>query len=229
VRCPVKRYVVWPLAVVVVGWILLAGPIDAALSSTKVPTGAIAAHLVGRLVGNNGANGDFEFLGYLSSVETTGLPVFSGDPSEHTAHLTFRSDPFRLTAIANGPVWQVTRLADQSAPVPGVQLYFNATPGADFDQPDSFSTGELLGAVLPHGTQGLLVPSVFFHLEGSVTVLKRGQFVLDHRPFDLRELLPAATLTFVGTPPSLNDFLANTTFSIPFSGALVAADDFHKP
>jgi hypothetical protein len=57
--------------------------------------------------------------------------------------MTFRSDPFSAAPLYNG---NVVALNWPSAPAPVVKFYLNDSPNQDWNQPDSFSSGQLIGS-----------------------------------------------------------------------------------
>lgn len=73
-------------------------------------------------------------VGYFTDIQ--GLDgLFAGAPeNEATALFTFYRDTTTVNVRANGPVLIVSRAGINT-------LYLNATPGADFSNPDSFRAG----------------------------------------------------------------------------------------
>ena len=187
----------------------------------KVPTGAVAAHLVGRLAGNQN---EFELIGYAAFVEGLGVPLFTGATGERTARVSFRTERFGLSVIPNGEAFHVTRLVSGSGAAPVVNVYFNPAPARDFARPDTFSDGQLIGVLRPHSTQGILVPGQMFRLAGSLEVESLAPATIDNQSVSLGGLLDAATISFAGVPPTRAEFLAASAVSVPFSATVIAAD-----
>jgi hypothetical protein len=92
----------------------------------------------------NPDTGSAQVAGYFLFVEGAPGPFFSGNPSEATAFFTFRSDTLSLTPpIANGPDVSATLFS------PGTfTVYFNASPGSNFANLDSFSSGKPIATFL---------------------------------------------------------------------------------
>jgi hypothetical protein len=69
--------------------------------------------------------------------------MFDGIAGETTAVMTFRSDLFSVAPLVNGNVMVLNWPA---APAPVVRFYLNNSPKQDWNQPDSFSSGQLIGS-----------------------------------------------------------------------------------
>jgi hypothetical protein len=69
--------------------------------------------------------------------------MFDGTAGETTAVMTFRSDLFSVAPLVNGNVMVLNWPA---APAPVVKFYLNNSPKQDWNQPDSFSSGQLIGS-----------------------------------------------------------------------------------
>src|SRR5262249_339997 len=136
----------------------------------KVPIGAVAAQVTGRLVGGVGLNGDYELLCYLTFLEGLGASVFDGEPLERNAKFARRSDRFRFQTILNGPLIHFGRLAVAGTEMPAIRIYYLDVPNRDFSRPNSFSEGQLVGLLRTRGIQGSLTPSILFRAEGSAVL-----------------------------------------------------------
>jgi hypothetical protein len=91
-------------------------------------------YVIGRvLISPDGQGQETGFFVYLNGVPD---PLFSGPPSEQTAHFTVRSDPFKIQNFINGDL-QATLLS-----VGLFKLYYNEKPRGDFRKPDTFSSGK---------------------------------------------------------------------------------------
>ena len=90
--------------------------------------------------------GTFFVIGYVNFLDGVSAPLFDvahGVPGEKTALMTFRSDVFSATQIFNG---NVLVLNWPPAPAPVVKFYLNNSPKQDWNTPDSFSSGQLIGS-----------------------------------------------------------------------------------
>jgi hypothetical protein len=110
----------------------------------RPPVGRVAYHFVARLL--QSPTGTFFVIGYVNFLDGVSAPLFDvahGVPGEKTALMTFRSDVFSATQISNG---NVLVLNWPPAPAPVVKFYLNNSPNQDWNQPDSFSGGQLIGS-----------------------------------------------------------------------------------
>ena len=108
----------------------------------RPPSGRVAYHFVARLL-QSPNNGPFFVIGYVNFLDGVSAPLFDGAPGEKTAVMTFRSDLFSAAPLFNG---NVMVLNWPSTPAPVVRFYLNNSPNQDWNQPDSFSSGQLIGS-----------------------------------------------------------------------------------
>lgn len=97
----------------------------------------VAWYVTGRFYAEGTALQDLGYFLYLSGLEA---PLFT-DPAkvgEATAVLTFRSEPFQAQDLTNG------NLAIGLDRVGSFSVYLNPAGGASFDDPGSFSRGQLV-------------------------------------------------------------------------------------
>src|ERR1017187_9723207 len=108
----------------------------------RPPVGRVAYHFVARLL--QSPTGTFFVIGYVNFLDGVSAPLFDGTPGEKTALMTFRSDVFSATQqLSNG---NVMVLNWPSTPAPVVRFYLNNSPKQDWNTPDSFSSGQLIGS-----------------------------------------------------------------------------------
>jgi hypothetical protein len=141
----------------------------------------VAEHVVCRALFSG--DGTAQVICYVAFAE--GLPsrLFAGPPSEATAFFTLRSDTISGEPIVNGNVVVVLQSAGTYS------VYFNSTPHGDWNDPDSFSSGQLVATF--KRTPPLLVnvgtmANAFF----SARLLDTNEFVLHGRTFDFRRIVP---------------------------------------
>src|ERR1035437_1174166 len=106
------------------------------------PVGRVAYHFVARLL-QSSPSGPFFVIGYVNFLDGVSAPLFDGAPGEKTAVMTFRSDLFSAAPLFNG---NVVVLNWPSTPAPVVTFYLNNSPNQDWNQPDSFSSGQPIGS-----------------------------------------------------------------------------------
>jgi hypothetical protein len=83
-------------------------------------------------------DGTLADYGYFLHLPFPDVPLFTGTPSETTAHFTFAAQPFTASGTANGA------LSLSLDPVGGFSLYLQRQPAATFDNPASFALGECI-------------------------------------------------------------------------------------
>jgi len=107
----------------------------------RPPAGRVAYHFVSRLL--QSPSGTFFVIGYVNFLDGVSAPLFTGTPGEKTALITFRSNVISAAPLLNGNV-VVLNWSSTSAPV--VKFYLNSSPNGDWNQPDTFSSGPLIGS-----------------------------------------------------------------------------------
>lgn len=165
-------------------------------SSESVAIGAVAAHLVGRIVIDGTGNG--QWIGYLPYLAGVTGTFFSGAPSEATAYFTFRSTSFQEQVIPNG---NLTEIFPNAVGEPlEIHVYINSNPNGNFQSPDSFSDGQLIATLQPERAMGTDTGSLTF-AAGTYNVVSGSDFIFQGQTYNIRELTRSMTivLTF-GTP-----------------------------
>jgi hypothetical protein len=203
------------------GTLPVAAQLKLAAQLNKVMPATVAAHMAGRLAGV--PNGDVEIIGYITYVEGIGGNVFAGAPSEKTSLISFRTDLCRLNTIPNGGALEVSRQIPPSGEPSHTRLYYDPAPARDFDNPETFSTGQLIAVLRAHPYQGILVPGQMFHVAGSMDLEESSDLMLGDLSINLRKLGRAVTVTFAGAPPSAAEFAAARSISVPLSGTIIAS------
>src|SRR5450759_847015 len=107
----------------------------------RPPVGRVAYPFVARLL--QSPTGTFFVIGYVNFLDGVSAPLFDGAPGEKTALMTFRSDLFSAAPLFNG---NVVVLNWPPTPAPVVKFYLNNSPNQDWNKPDSFSSGQLIGS-----------------------------------------------------------------------------------
>lgn len=162
-----------------------------------IATGAVSAHLVGRMVVD--ASGTAQWIGYCPYIAGIPGPFFSGEPSEATAFFTFRSTPFQEQTIANGNITVLFPNAVGSAPLE-VRVYFNGNPNGNFQDPDTFSEGQLIARFQPQRAMGTDIGSVTT-AAGTYDVVSGSDFTFQGQTYNLKELSHASTFCLTFGPP----------------------------
>jgi hypothetical protein len=192
----------------------------------KVPVGAVAAHLTGRLTGGGGLDGEYEMICYVTFLEGLGVAVYSGEPAERNAKFTLRTDRFRFRTIQNGTLVHFGRLAEAGSATPAIRVYYNNSPNRDSLRPGTYSDGQLIAVFRIRAIQGNLTAALMFRAEGSSALESSSEFMLGDRAVNLKTIGEGITVTLSGVPPSLTEFTGSSSLSVPFSGTIVAAKKF---
>jgi hypothetical protein len=169
----------------------------------------------------NPATGSAQVAGYFLFVEGAPGPFFSGNPSEATAFLTFRSDTLSLTPpIANGPDISATMFS------PGTfTVYFNVSPGGNFGNLDSFSSGSRIATFLRStgmitGVAGSTGTATF-----SAKLISSQDFVFQGRTVNFANLVPNGVTVLITTSPNFVSGTAEFPIAQPFTFSAIAIGD----
>jgi hypothetical protein len=146
---------------------------NTALKTQQTSTGKIVWDHVGRVFLNPNT-GQFVYVGYLVHIDPIGGSLFDGSPSESTAYFTFSTDLAQLSPLPNNNDVALSLVSAGT-----FNVYYNATPGADWSDPASFSRGkriatfhrnesvfEQLGTVSLHSLSETLMSSSNFQFGG---------------------------------------------------------------
>jgi hypothetical protein len=187
----------------------------------QILPGEVAWYVTGRFYAAEG--GSLRDGGYFLNLQGIDGGLFSGDPGEGTAHLTFLADPFTAKPLANGA------LALGLDAVGEFGVYLNRRPAATFDDPDSFGAGEevarfrrvcvVTGATVGAGAanQPLFSLNVF-----SARLVSSKPFELGGRRYDLRRLMPHGITQWGTAVYTQAAELPGYTSIIPFVGSAIA-------
>jgi hypothetical protein len=150
--------------------------------------GEVAWYVTGRFYSST-ATSLLEDVGYFLHLQGLDAPLFDGERSESTAHFTFASDPFAATTVVNGGL---NIGVDATG---GFRIYLRETPGASFEEPQSFALGRCIAtfervAIVPTikittGTGGSAVLSNVF----TAKLVSSEPFAFAGATHDLRDLL----------------------------------------
>lgn len=166
--------------------------------------------------------GTEELIGYFPFLEGVAGPLFAegADPSERSAHFTFRSSPFRVSVLRNDPIYHLrTSPAEGSAIV--LRTYFHARPSADFSDPETFSAGQLTGEFQARGSVTTVIPFTSTVNTGSFTRISSAPFTFGGRTYDFSRLAETITVQLQGAPLDLA--LGLSSAAVPFGGTATAA------
>jgi hypothetical protein len=173
-----------------------------AAAAQPAPAGAVACYSVARgyIDPDNATSITY---GYDTIISGIPGPLFSGPPSEKTAFFTYRTDVLQGTVLQpNGDVG-IILFAPST-----VSMYFNPAPAGDWSNPDTFSSGILIGRYQLPEQEFLQLPA-FTRAVGTETLTFSRNFLFNGKTYNLRSLLPAFTYddTISNTPvPGISGF-----------------------
>lgn len=189
--------------------------VSQAKGGDRVPASRIAEHAVCRALFAPPAGATAQVVCYLAFIDGISGSLFSGAPSEATAFFTLRTDTVSAQAITNGNIAVVLQSAGT------YDVYFNSSPHGDWNNPDSFSSGQHVATFTR--TPPLLVnvgtmANGFFSAE----LTSSQEFTFNGETVDFEHLVPNGItwlLTIGTTPlPPPPGFL----FALPFAGSGLA-------
>jgi hypothetical protein len=158
----------------------------------------------------------FAYGYYTQIAGLTGL-LFNGTPSETTAFFTFRTSEFQLIPVkTNGDINMALVTPDT------FNVYLNTSPKRDWSNPDSFSSGVIVGTFT---REQFMLYRIWESFGTEYVTLNSSQdFTFNDATVNLAHVLSAATLTSIYSNAPL-PALPGFTSVIAFAGqAIVAAN-----
>jgi hypothetical protein len=193
-------------------------------SKATVPSGSVAAHLVGRMLVD--ASGNAQWVGYCPYLAGVTGSLFSGAPSEATAYFTFRSTPFQEQLVLNGNLLQLfpTSATGQVE----ISVYLNTNPNGSFQAPATFSQGQLLAQLQPQRAMGTFTGSLTL-AAGTYDLVNSSNFNFDGLTYNLAQLTPSLTMSLLFGAPVAGSYTGNATATIySFGGYALAVDSVRQ-
>ena len=182
--------------------------LGSAAAAQPAPAGSVPCYFVARGY-LNPDDGTSITYGYDTIISGIPGPLFSGPPSEKTAFFTYRTDVLQGTVLPpNGDVG-IVLFAPST-----VSMYFNPAPAGDWSNPDTFSSGILIGRYQLPEQEFLQLPA-FTRAVGTETLTFSRDFRFNGKTYNLRSLLPAFTYddTISNTPvPGISGFPAGIAY-----------------
>jgi hypothetical protein len=186
-----------------------------------MPAGLTVLTFVNRLVINPS---QIQVFGYFPTIHGLPDPLFSGTPGEGTAYFTWSLDAAGAVQIQNGDTTAAGSAGVAVLPSGhSLNVYFNATPGQSWNNPGSFSAGQLVATFRSTtGTQTGSGPVAL--VTQSYVLISSTKFTFKGETYDFARLLPNG-MTFIAL--SGNIPLGNTTppsppLIFPAAGSAIA-------
>lgn len=204
-------------------WILALGALVGSLYSPAeaqhTPSSAVACNFVGRFY-LDPATFQGQVVGYFTNIHGifNGMsdPLFNGPPSESTAFFTFRSDLFSLKALpANGDLLLFLVSAGQ------FNIYFNQSPQGDWDNPDTFSNGQLIAHFTRPEVLDLQFESTSQHVI-TETLISSRSFIFKGQTYNFSEIAPGGITLYEAISNTSLPGVATFSIVLPFAGTGVA-------
>jgi hypothetical protein len=183
--------------------------------------GEVAWYVTGRFyAAEDGAVLD---AGYFLQLQGIDASLFSGDPGEGAAYLTFLANPFTATPLTNGDLTLGLDAVGEFA------VYLNRRPAATFDDPASFGAGEeiarfrrvrvVTGTTVGVGEKDrpLFSLNVF-----SARLVSSRPFDLGGRRYDLGLLMPNGITQWGTAATTAVAAVPGYTSVFPFVGSAIA-------
>ena len=148
--------------------------------------------------GYNPANGQFLQFGYMTILNGSNSGIFNGTPGEGTAYFTFRYSVFQAIALP-GVIDQNFFLTYPST----VNIYYNANPSGNWNNPDSFSSGQLVATYTRPESQIEQIYVSQFH-EFSASLVSSTPFTFQGQTIDFGQIAPGVTIgDYLGFIPTV--------------------------
>lgn len=208
-----------PACLLACGGLVLYGQYDTP-ATAATPVGIIAGQAVGRVILDSNLN--TEVLLYFPSIEGVGANLFNGTPSAKTAYFSARSNKFKGTALVNLNVGVLALAAESERIV--INVYFNPNPDRDFNKPETFSDGQLVGSYPVSTGSTTLVDGVGASFVYSAQLDSSSDFVFRDKTYNGKTLLPGFSVFLNGAGPIFSISLGNGSgFVIPMAGVMIAS------
>jgi hypothetical protein len=187
----------------------------------RILPGEVAWYVTGRFYAAD--DGTLRDAGYFLHLQGIDGALFTGDPGEGAARLTFLADPFTATRLENGD------LALGMDAIGEFAVYLHREPAADFGDPASFGAGEEVArfrrvSVVTGATVGTGVADrpLFSLNVFSARLVSSRPFALGGRRYDLRRLMPHGITQWGTTAATPAAELPGYSSVVPFVGSAIA-------
>jgi hypothetical protein len=173
-----------------------------------------AAQLVWQHVGRvylNPTTGKAVYAGYVVHLNGIDSSLFNGSPSEATAYFTFSTDILTLTPMPNNGDVALDLVSAGT-----FNVYFNASPNGDWNNPATFSSGQLIATFARKESLFPQIGPVSFH-SLSETLMSSQNFTFGGQTFNFDRIAPNGITfaQFFSTAP----LTGITDYPVAFAGA----------
>ena len=212
-------------------WILalgvLIGNLYCPAGAQQTPTAAVACNFVGRFY-LNPTTFQGQVIGYFTNIHGifNGMsdPLFNGDG---TPFFTFRSDLFSLKPLpVNGNLALPANsdLALFLVSAGQFNIFFNPTPNCDWNNPDTFSNGQLIAHFTRPEVLDLQFESTSQHII-TETLVSSLSFMFKGKTFNFSEIAPGGITLYEAISNTPLPGVATFSIVLPFAGTGVAVSN----
>ena len=166
------------------------------------PAGGIAFHYVGR-VKLNFLDSTGIVYGYVTALSTvpSSAVLFKGAPGESTAYLTFRANINFESLPGNGLIGPGQFAVTPFLVQPGAwSIYYTANPAHNWDDPDTFSNGQVIAALQRPVEQFSVFPTFSINA-GSANLQSSTPFTVGGQTINFRDIASPGLVDVTSGPP----------------------------
>ena len=162
---------------------LVLGCVGASQAQEAVPAAQVVWQHVGRVYLNPNT-GQAVWAGYIVHINGIKPSLFNGVPSETTAYFTFTTDVLSLTPMPNNGDMALSLVS------PGtLNVYYNSNPAGDWNNPASFSSGQLIATFTRKESLFPELGTIGFH-NLSENLLSSHSFTFNGQLYDFKFMVP---------------------------------------
>jgi hypothetical protein len=199
-------------------------------SYSQAPPAPLANASIGaQVLGRVSIQPDFSvsLYGYFTFMSGVPGPIFSGDPSENTAMLTYWAEPTGATLLHNGDILQ-----GLEKPVNGqytiLNVYYNPNPGPrNLLTPDDFKQGQLVAQFRSRAAVVNVASPGSFQATAGIVLDSSSDFTINGSTFNIANVTNGMSIALFGPAPSLTSIaqglLTDGSFSIHLAGTAYIA------
>jgi hypothetical protein len=163
--------------------ILLFGSFARSGAQETTPASQVVWHHVGRVYLNPYTN-KAVYAGYLIHLNAIDSSLFNGSPSEATAYFTFSTDILTLTPMPNNGDVALDLVSAGT-----FNVYYNASPNGDWNNPATFSSGQLIATFARKESLFPQIGPTSYH-SLSETLMSSQSFKFDGHTFNFNRIAP---------------------------------------
>jgi hypothetical protein len=189
----------------------------AAAQVGKTPANHVVWQHVGRIY-LNPDTGKAIYAGYLVHINGISTSLFSGPPGEGTAYFTFKTDVLQLTPLPNNGDISLYFVSAGT-----FSVYYNPSPKGDWDDPDTFSCGQLIATFERTESLYPVIGPIGFH-SLSESLVSSQNFTFEGQTFNFSRISPDGITfaQFFSSTPLAGAGITGYSVVFPGAGAVTA-------